>query len=59
MPQLKVKQSANLELTLYSGLALLGKCFETAQVDVMVDHASPVSQGVRSSDLVKSASRLD
>lgn len=54
MPQVEVKQSGRLELTSYSGLVLLGQCFDAAQVDLVVDRRLPVSQGMRTSDLVKS-----
>ena len=54
MAQVEVKQSGRLSLTSYSGLALLGQCLEAAQVDLVVDRRLPVSQGMRTSDLVKS-----
>jgi hypothetical protein len=54
VPQIEVKQSGRLSLTSYSGLALLGQCLDAAQVDLVVDTKVPVSQGMRTSDLVKS-----
>ena len=54
MPQIAVKQSGRLSLTSYAGLALLGQCFDAAQVDLVVDRRLPVSQGLRTSDAVKS-----
>jgi hypothetical protein len=54
VPQIEVKQSGRLSLTSYSGVALLGQCFDAAQVDLVVDRRLPVSQGMRTSDLVKS-----
>ena len=55
MPRFHLKQSARLQLTSYSGLALLGQCFEAAQVEVVLDPKIPVSQGMKTSDIVKSA----
>lgn len=54
MPRFEVKQSAKLDLTSYSGLALLGQCCQAAQVDAVIDPKLPVSQGMRTSDIVKS-----
>lgn len=54
MPRFEVRQSRNLRLTSHSGLALLGQCFEAAQVDLVMDRRVPVSQGMRTSDLAKS-----
>ena len=54
MPRFEVKQSAKLNLTSYSGLALIGQCCQAAQVEAVIDPRLPVSQGMRSSDLVKS-----
>jgi len=53
MPRFEVRQSRNLRLTSHSGLALLGQCFEAAQVDLVMDRRVPVSQGMRTSDLTK------
>jgi hypothetical protein len=53
MPRFEVKQSAKLSLTSYSGLALLGQCCQAAQVDAVIDPILPVSQGMRTSDIVK------
>lgn len=50
MPQVEFKQSGRLSLTSYSGLALLGQCFEAAQVNLVVDRRVPVSLGMRTSD---------
>lgn len=54
MPHFEVKQTAKLNLTSYSGLALIGQCCQAAQVEAVIDPRLPVSQGMRSSDLVKS-----
>lgn len=54
MARFEVKQSAKLNLTSYSGLALIGQCCQAAQVDAVIDPKLPVSQGMRSSDVVKS-----
>ncbi len=54
MPRFEVKQSAKLNLTSYSGLALIGQCCQAAQVEAVIDPRLPVSQGMRRSDLVKS-----
>lgn len=54
MPRFHVKQSSKLQLTSYSGLALIGQCCEAAQLEVVIDPRVPVSQGMRTSDIVKS-----
>lgn len=54
MPRFEVRQSAKLNLTSYSGLALIGQCCEAAQVEAVIDPRLPVSQGMRTSDVVKS-----
>jgi len=54
MARFEVKQSAKLNLTSYSGLALIGQCCQAAQVDAVIDPRLPVSQGMRTSDVVKS-----
>ncbi len=54
MPRFEVKQSAKLNLTSYSGLALVGQCFQAAQVEAVIDPRLPVSQCMRKSDVVKS-----
>jgi hypothetical protein len=53
MPRFEVKQSAKLNLTSYSGLALIGQCCQAAQVEAVIDPKLPVSQGMKTSDLVK------
>lgn len=58
MPRFEVRQSAKLNLTSYSGLALIGQCCEAAQVDVVIDPRLPVSQGMRTSDMVKAMTGL-
>jgi hypothetical protein len=52
-PKLEIKQSAKLNLTSYSGLALIGQCCQAAQVEAVIDPKLPVSQGMKTSDLVK------
>jgi hypothetical protein len=37
MPRFEVKQSAKLNLTSYSGLALIGQCCQAAQVEAVID----------------------
>jgi hypothetical protein len=54
MTRIDTKQSGKLQLTSYSGLALVGQCCQRAQVDAVIDPRIPVSQGMRTSDLVKS-----
>jgi|GEM_PF-3261759 len=54
MARFEVKQSGKLQLTSYSGLALVGQCSQIAPVDTVIDSRIPVSQGMRTSDLVKS-----
>ena len=54
MARFEIKQSSKLQLTSYSGLALVGQCCQMAQVDIVIDPRIPVSQGMRTSDLVKS-----
>lgn len=54
MPRFEVRQSAKLNLTSYSGLALIGQCCEAAQVEAVIDPRLPVSQGMKTSDMVKS-----
>lgn len=52
MPRFELKQS-NRHLTSYAGLALIGQCYEAAQVDKL-DFRFHTSQGMKTSDLVKS-----
>ena len=54
MARFEIQQSGKLQLTSYSGLALVGQCCQIAQVDAVMDPRIPVSQGMRTSDLVKS-----
>ena len=54
MARFEIQQSGKLQLTSYSGLALVGQCCQIAQVDAVIDPKIPVSQGMRTSDLVKS-----
>jgi hypothetical protein len=53
MPRFEVKQSTKLNLTSYSGLALIGQCCQAAQVEAVIDPKLPVLQGMKTSDLVK------
>lgn len=53
MPRFEVKQTSKLNLTSYSGLALIGQCCQAAQVEAVIDPRLPVSQGMRTSDVVK------
>ena len=54
MARFEIKQSGKLQLTSYSRLALVGQCCQIAQVDAVIDPRIPVSQGMRTADLVKS-----
>ena len=54
MARFEIQQSGKLQLTSYSGLALVGQCCQIAQVDAVIDPRIPVSQGMRTSDRVKS-----
>jgi len=58
MPRFEVLRSAKLNLTSYSGLALIGQCFDAAQADAMIDPLLPVSQGMKNSDMVKAMTGL-
>ena len=58
MPRFEVRQSAKLNLTSYSGLALIGQCCEAPQVEAVIDPRLPVSQGMKTSDLVKAMTGL-
>jgi hypothetical protein len=53
MPRFEVKQSSRLYLTSYAGLALIGQCCQAAQVEAVIDPKLPVSQAMKTSDLVK------
>jgi hypothetical protein len=53
MPRFELKQSTKLQLTSYSGLALVGQCCEAAQLDAVIDPKLPVSHGLRTSDVAK------
>lgn len=54
MPHFEVKHSSKLQLTSYAGLALIGQCCQAAQVEAVIDGKIPVSQGMRTSSIVKS-----
>jgi hypothetical protein len=54
MARFEIKQSSKLQLTPYSGLALVGQCCQTTQVDAVIDPRIPVAQGIRTPDVVKS-----
>ncbi len=43
MLHFQIKQSINLPLTSHAGLALIGECFEAAQVESVIDPKLPVS----------------
>lgn len=58
MPRFEVKQTTKLNLTSYSGLALIGQCCQAAQVDAVIDPRLPVSQGMKTSDMVKAMTGL-
>lgn len=46
------------EFTSYAGLALVGQCLDIINVEAVVDGRIPVSQGIKTSDVVKSATGL-
>lgn len=54
MPRFEVKQTGNLNLTTYSGLALIGQCLEVSRIEALIDPKLRVSQGLSTSDVVKS-----
>lgn len=54
MPRFELKQSAKLQLTSYSGLALVGQCMEAVNLEAVIDPALPVAQGMKTSAIVKS-----
>jgi hypothetical protein len=54
MAHFEIKNSSKLELTSHAGLGLIGQCFQAAQVEAVLDPRFPVSQGMRTSDVVKS-----
>lgn len=54
MARFDLKQSSKLQLTSYAGLALIGQCCQAAQLEAVIDRKLPVSQGMRTSDVVKS-----
>jgi hypothetical protein len=56
MPRFELKQSTR-HLTSHAGLALLGQCFEAARLELL-DAKLPTSQGMKTSDLVKSYAGL-
>jgi hypothetical protein len=58
MPKFEVRQTGKLNLTSYSGLVLIGQCCEAAQVDSVIDPRLPVSQGMKTSDMVKAMTGL-
>jgi Transposase DDE domain group 1 len=56
MPRFHLKQSSR-HLTSHAGLALVGQCLEAAQLNLL-DVRFPTSQGMRTSDIVKSYTGL-
>jgi hypothetical protein len=42
MARFEIKQSSKLQLTSYSGLALVGQCCQIAHVDAVIDPRIPV-----------------
>lgn len=53
MAHFEIRQSGKLNLTSYSGLALIGQCCQAAQVDLVIDPKFPVSQRMRTSSVAK------
>jgi hypothetical protein len=51
MPRFEVKQPARLNLTSYSGVALIGQCCQAAQVEEVIDPKLPILQGMKTSYL--------
>ena len=58
MAHFDIKTSSKLELTSHAGLGLIGQCFQAAQVEAVLDTRFPVSQGMKTSDIVKSMTAL-
>ncbi len=58
MPHFEIRNSSKLELTSHAGLGLIGQCFQAAQVEAVLDTRFPVSQGMKTSDIVKSMTAL-
>lgn len=56
-PRFKLKTS-NKTLTSYAGLALIGQCFDIINIEAVVDGRIPVPQGIKTSDVLKSAAGL-
>lgn len=54
MPRFKLKTSTK-ELTSYAGLSLVGQCMEIINVEAVIDGKIPVQQGIKTSDIIKSA----
>lgn len=57
MSRFKLKASKK-EFTSYAGLAWVGQCLDIINVEVVVDGQIPVSQGIKTSGVVKSATGL-
>lgn len=58
MPKFEVRQNGKLNLTSYADLALIGQCCEAAQVEMVIDPRLRVSQGMKTSDMVKAMTGL-
>ena len=54
MPRFKLKTS-NRELTSHGGLALVGQCLEIINIEAVIDGQVPVKQGIKTSEIIKSA----
>ncbi len=54
MARFKLKTSTK-ELTSYAGLSLVGQCMEIINVEAVIDGKIPVQQGIKTSDIIKSA----
>ena len=52
MPRFGLHQSSKLKLASYSGIALIGQCCKAAQLEAVREPKVPVSQGMRTSDVV-------
>lgn len=58
MSGITFKQSSRFQLTNYAGFAIVGECFKASQLDLIIDPKIPVSQGMKTSDLLKSTIAL-
>lgn len=58
MSGITFKQSSRFQLTSHAGFSVVGECFKASQLDLVIDPKIPVSQGMKTSDLLKSTIAL-